>query len=251
MTEHFFIIGAQRSGTTYLYHLLDEHPEICMARPLRPEPKFFLKNELYARGLEYYETCYFPDCGQTQLRGEKSASYMESALAAERLATHYPQAKIIILLRDPIERAISNYWFSHNHGLETWPIEKAFWEESSRETPYDPSVSVNPFHYLRRGRYMDFIDVYDRLFPPEQVCGLIYEQLLGNLSQVQALYRFLGAAATFAPQRLHQASNASQQEDYALSPDLRRFLADYFAEANGRLTARFGFDLRSWWPSCL
>ena len=61
MTEHFFIIGAQRSGTTYLYHLLDEHPEICMARPLRPEPKFFLKNELYARGLEYYETCYFPD----------------------------------------------------------------------------------------------------------------------------------------------------------------------------------------------
>ena len=61
MTRHFFIAGAQRSGTTYLYRLLDEHPEIEMAKPERPEPKFFLLDELHARGLKFYENHFFPN----------------------------------------------------------------------------------------------------------------------------------------------------------------------------------------------
>jgi hypothetical protein len=84
MTEHFFIIGAQRTGTTYLYHLLAEHPEIEMAQPLKPEPKYFLIDSLFAQGLETYQTRYFSGKSGVWLRGEKSTSYIESEKAAER-----------------------------------------------------------------------------------------------------------------------------------------------------------------------
>src|SRR5262245_35557105 len=57
----FLIAGAPRSGTTWLYHLLDRHPQIYMARPVRPEPKFFLVDELYDRGWQFYVDTWFAD----------------------------------------------------------------------------------------------------------------------------------------------------------------------------------------------
>ena len=86
MFEHFFIAGAQRSGTSYLYHILAEHPEIEMAKPLRPEPKFFHVDALFERGLDYYRHHFFEGKAGAWLRGEKSTSYMESEKAAGRAA---------------------------------------------------------------------------------------------------------------------------------------------------------------------
>jgi hypothetical protein len=60
--SRFFIVGAQRSGTTYLWHALNHHPEICMASPVRPEPKFFMQEELWKKGKDYYERAYFSEC---------------------------------------------------------------------------------------------------------------------------------------------------------------------------------------------
>jgi hypothetical protein len=165
MNDHFFIAGAQRSATTYLYHLLAEHPEIEMAQPVRPEPKFFLVDELFEHGLAYYRERFFPGKPGARLRGEKSTSYMESEIAAQRIARCFPESHILFLLRDPIERAISNYWFSVNNGLESLPLEEAFRREEERWQQYDRSrVSVSPYAYLRRGRYIDFIEVYERYF---------------------------------------------------------------------------------------
>lgn len=252
MSKHFFIVGAQRSGTTYLYHMLDEHPEIEMAQPLRPEPKFFLQNELYAQGLAYYESHYFPGKDGAWLQGEKTTSYLEYPLVAQRLAASYPKAHILILMRDPIKRALSNYWFSHKHGLETWSLEKALMANpEERITDLEAKVSVNPFAYLRRGRYMDYIDAYDRYFPPAQIYGVLMEQILGNLSKIQAVYAYLGVDSNFRPSGLYQQINANDQyRAEELSSRLRRELADYFADANGRLADRFGFNLTKWWASC-
>ena len=251
MCKHFFIIGAQRSATTHLYTLLAEHPEIEMAQPLTPEPKFFLQDELYGQGLAHYETHYFPGKAGAWLKGEKSTSYMEYAHVAQRLAISYPEARILILMRDPIERALSNYWFSHNHGLEKWPLEKALLAQPEERIVDIPAmISVNPFAYLQRGRYMDYITGYDCLFPPEQIYGMLTEQLPGNLTQIRAVYAYLDVASDFQPAGLHKQVNASQSREETLSPRLRRTLMNYFAEANGRLAARFGFDLAQWWPSC-
>src|SRR6266576_1930600 len=107
MHDHFVIVGAQRCGTTYLYRLLDEHPEIEMAKPLWPEPKFFLDDERYPLGLPYYESQFFSE-PETRVRGEKSTSYIESETAAQRIKATLPEAAVLVVLRDPVLRAISN-----------------------------------------------------------------------------------------------------------------------------------------------
>ena len=85
MSNRFFcIIGAQRSGSTYLYQVLDEHPEITMARPLRPEPKFFLDVAAWKKGREHYLARHFSDASPSAILGEKSTSYYERPVVAPR-----------------------------------------------------------------------------------------------------------------------------------------------------------------------
>src|SRR5206468_2663893 len=91
----FIIGGAPRSGTTWLYHLLDRHPDIYMAKPVKPEPKFFLVDQLYERGLEYYATTWFAAAGDARLAGEKSTDYLESSAAADRIARDLPRVNLV------------------------------------------------------------------------------------------------------------------------------------------------------------
>jgi hypothetical protein len=245
--EHFFIAGAQRSGTTYLYQLLAEHPEIEMAKPLRPEPKFFLLDPLFERGLEYYEYHFFEGKRTARLRGEKSTSYIESEQAAQRIVSCFPEAKILFLLRDPIERAISNYWFSVNSGLETMSMTKAFLHETERWLYYDDaSTSVSPYGYLKRGHYIDYISMYERYFPAESLRVMLYEQFVGSAAEVHDLYAFLGVDPDFIPSTLYQIINKGDKPDSTLAPDLEQYLVNHFAESNARLAEHIGLTLTEW-----
>lgn len=250
MNDHrrFFVVGAQRSGTTYLYHVLNEHPEIEMAAPLRPEPKFFLRSEINDDDLARYEAAHFSGQDGAWLRGEKSTSYIESEIAAQNIAAIFPEAKIIIIVRNPVERAISNYWFSVNNALETEPMAYAFRHEEERRENYDRTrFSVSPFAYLSRGRYIDYVALYERFFPPEQINILVFEQFFAQPERVQALYVWLGVSTDFVPPSLEQRFNASRKQDAPpLVPDLNRYLADYFAGPNAELAARLGIDLQQW-----
>src|SRR5262245_37213050 len=120
MHDHFVIIGAQRCGTTYLTRLLDEHPDVEMAKPFRPEPKFFLDDGAFGRGLDHYDARFFTD-DRARVRGEKSTSYIESELAIERIASLLPDAQVVVVVRDPVSRAVSNHRFSTEHGVEHLP----------------------------------------------------------------------------------------------------------------------------------
>ena len=82
----FIIAGAPRSGTTWLYSLLERHPDVYVAKPVTPEPKFFLVDSLYERGLEFYSKTWFAPAPSGAMAGEKSTNYLESAPAAERIA---------------------------------------------------------------------------------------------------------------------------------------------------------------------
>src|SRR6266550_685043 len=101
----FIIAGAPRSGTTWLYELLDRHPDVHMAKPLKPEPKFFLRDDEYAKGLEYYSTKWFEGVEPSKIAGEKSTDYLESSAAAARIAKNLSDVKLIFLLREPVSRA--------------------------------------------------------------------------------------------------------------------------------------------------
>jgi hypothetical protein len=245
MSEHFFIVGAQRSGTTYLYHILDEHPQIEMARPMRPEPKFFHTDSLFEKGLSYYEKHFFSDTA-IQLKGEKSTTYIESEKAARRIAGCYPQAKILIMLRNPIDRAISNYWFSVNNGLENLPIDQAFFREDERCRDYDPEkISVSPYAYLSRGRYIDYLLMYETYFPAENIKVMLYEQLVGSGSHIKNLYAFLGVS-DLIPAMLHTTVNKGNKPDAPLPSELYQYLVDYFAESNARLAQHLNLSLSEW-----
>ena len=247
MPDHFFIVGAQRSGTTYLYHLLAEHPEIEMAQPVRPEPKFFLTDACFEQGLARYREQFFPGKPGARLRGEKSTSYMESEFAARRIAQCFPGAQILFLLRDPIERALSNYRFSVSSGLEPLPLEEAFRRENERWQQYDRTrVSVSPYAYLRRGRYIDFIEMYERYFARDRLVILLNERLVGNAAVLQALYARLGVSPDYLPAGLHRVVNESAELPVVLSTSLEADLVAYYADANAALAQRFGLDLACW-----
>lgn len=244
--NHLFIVGAQRSGSTYLYHLLDSHPEVNMAKPVRPEPKFFLNDDLCSRGREFYEATYFSDvAGRTRYLGEKSTSYIESLPAARRIRDFYPDARVLLILRDPVQRAWSNYRFSVQHRLETLSFEAALAVEQERLACNGHSTSVNPYAYRRRGHYIHFIKDYLTVFPAGQLKILIFEELVNNLGSVQGLYRWLGIDSCFIPSTLERVVNAGTAEG---KPPVATFrhLALGYEESVAELEEHLGRRLDVW-----
>jgi len=249
VSDHCFIVGAQRCGTTYLYHLLDRHPQVVMARPVRPEPKFFLDDARYAGGVAAHDTLFPPKPG-ARLKGEKGTSYLESDVAAERIAALFPDARIVVLVRDPVARAVSHWRFSVENGVETLPMEEAFRKEAERREAYDRSrFSVSPFAYLKRGRYVEDLERWTERFPREHIRVLVSESFQGSAAALADLYAWLGVDPAFRPEGLEEPVNPSRPPAAgtdALTPETAAYLKDYFADANGRLAERFGLDLSVW-----
>ena len=246
VADHFVIVGAQRCGTTYLYRLLDEHPEIEMAKPLRPEPKFFLDDEHYALGLPYYESQYFSDPG-TRVRGEKSTSYIESSVAAQRIKATLPRADLIVLLRDPVLRSLSNYRFSVQNGVEPLPLADAIHAAATGIREWDHTrFSVSPFDYLARGRYADYLERFSRFVAPEQIHVVLFEELVGNGAVIADLYARLGVDPGFRPAGTANVVNASDPAGEQPGDDLDAWMREYFREPNARLETMLGRPLP--WP---
>jgi len=234
------IAGAQRSGTTYLYGLLDDHPDIEMAKPVRPEPKFFLDDERYARGLSYYESEYFSEPA-TRVRGEKSTSYVESEVAAQRIKAMLPGALVVVVVRDPVARAASNYRFSVQAGNEDLPLDEALRASADETRPWDTErFSVSPHAYLPRGRYADYLERFSRHVPRDQIHVVVFEELVADGAVIADLYSRLGVDAGFVPARLGVAANATEPDDERLDPGLAAWLREYYREPNARLATFLG-----------
>jgi len=254
MPEHFFVVGAQRSGTTYLHRVLDEHPGIAMARPVWPEPKFFFDDEKYVAGVDWYEETFFAHAKPSQLRGEKSVGYLESEVAADRIAAAFPTARIVAILRNPVDRAISNYRFSVENGIETLPIDEAMTIDETHRAQRDGRwfvvndlrIAANPFIYRRRGRYVEDLRGYTRRFGKDRVHVMVFEDVVGSSDGVARLYRFLGVDPDFAPPTLPSVVNAASNAPTAVADSLRRHLAEHFAPSNRALADEFELDLSSW-----
>ncbi len=245
--RHLLVIGAQRCGTTYLSSMLDAHPDIAMARPARPEPKVFMSDELATRGLDWYHTTYFAHATTESVLGEKSTSYLEDGEAAERAASVLGPAQIVVQLRDPVERAVSNWRFSSKHGLEDRPLGQALAETLHEPRSWDPKVSsVSPYAYLERGRFIDYLEPWYASFP-----DTVHVRFLEDVSSLRAtsadLYDQVGVDPRFPPPGEGRRVNESEGDAPELDEELVRRLRAYFRESDLRLSRRLGRPLP--WPS--
>ena len=245
--RHLLIIGGQRCGTTGLVALLEGHPEIAMARPARPEPKVFMSADLAARGLEWYEQTYFAHATTEVLLGEKSTSYIEDASAAARAAEVLGVAEILVQLRDPVKRAVSNWRFSTHHGAEDRPLEQALTENLAGPRAWDRAkTSVSPFAYLERGRYIDYLEPWFAAFPGHLHVRFL-EDHLADPSSVGRLFEALGVDPSYEPPDRTRKVNESSGPAPRLDPALETRLRSYYADSDARLRERLGRDLP--WPA--
>jgi len=190
---NFIGIGAQRTGTSWTYACLYEHPEICA--PIK-EIHFFSRPR-YAEGVVWYEA-HFNKCKESQKVGEFSTSYLYSKESAERIYNTYPDAKIIVILRNPMERAVSQYGNAVKGGEipETMPF----------ETYAETEASV-----LEQGKYAEQLERYFSYFKREQMLILIHEDAKKDPQAfIQGVYAFLGVDAEFVPSMLHETVNTTR-----------------------------------------
>jgi len=113
-SKHFFILGAAKCGTSSLYYYLDQHPEILMSTP--KETLFFEKE--YHQGVDYFRSKYFPNYNGETFLGEARHRNLYLPYIPDRLAKSFPDAKLIIMLRNPVDRAYSHYVHCKNRGIE-------------------------------------------------------------------------------------------------------------------------------------
>jgi Sulfotransferase domain len=245
--ERFFVVGAQRCGTTYLHGVLDAHPEIEMAKPVWPEPKFFIGSSFAEQGVDYYERHFFDPGSTARLKGEKSTSYIEYELAARRIAETYPRSVVVMVFRDPVERAISNYWFSVRNGVETLSMEQAFSTEKERLNDYDGErFSASPFAYLKRGHYARYFRLWNRYFERDQIKMLIFERLVADRTYLRTVYQALRVDPSFVPPNAEDRVNAADGVGNGITPELREFLGDHFRDSIAELCEVIGDRLEEW-----
>lgn len=244
--RHLIVGGAQRSGTSLLWHLLDAHPDIEMSRPLHPEPKYFLDERAWRERPEAYTKRLFGRRPDSLLLGEKSTSYMERPEAAARIRELLPEARIVFVLRDPVERAVSNYWFSVEHGVETVPMEEAFAREEERLDAYDRDrFSVSPFAYVTRGLYDELLRPWEAIFPPAQMKLVLFERLVQGTSELRRLLRFLGVSTAWVPDRAPPPVHPGRRR-HEPPARLRRALEERFRRSSSALAERHDLDLSCW-----
>lgn len=194
----FLIIGAQKGGTTSLHEYLAEHP--LVAPPTTKEVHYF--DHAYHRGPEWYRAHFSPPGRPGEITGESTPYYLFHPLVPARVARDLPESKLIVILRNPVDRAFSH----HNHeralGYEDLPFEEAIGREADRlageemrirEHPRYRSFSHQHHSYIARSRYAGQLERWFQHFDRDRFLLLSSEELFedprGALVEAQ---RFLG-----------------------------------------------------------
>lgn len=188
----FVIIGAMKCGTTSLFRWLGAQPEVWL--PEIKEPHFFSRDDRWRRGIDWYASL-FAQAGPDFVTGEASASYSDphrSPVAADRMARLLPDARLIYLVRDPVERLRSHYRHEVQRSRERRPLVEAL---------RDPD---NP--YLRSSLYHRALAPYLDRFPWERVLVARLEDLIGGSAWNQVLTH-IGLPHRAPPREVHNVSS--------------------------------------------
>jgi len=252
MEPSFLIVGAQRCGTTSMFKTLRQHPAV-IAPPLQKGIHYFDKN--YAEGPGWYRS-HFPLRAAARLRGrgdadtpitgESSPYYMFHPLAADRIARDLPGVRLIVLLRDPVERAISAYTHEKARGFETETFERALELEPERiagerekmlaQEGYD-SFHLQHNAYLTRGQYIEQLERLEGIFGRDRLHVVDSNDFFERPAPVYAaVLEFLGLSAYDGA--VFEQHNARPRSPMA--GDLSARLDEHFRPFDERLEAWLG-----------
>jgi hypothetical protein len=223
----FLGIGVQKGGTTTLQRLLEQHPGACL--PAAKELHYFSLH--YGQGEDWYRQ-HFAGAASSQRRGEITPYYLFHPAAPQRIRALLPQVKLVVLLRDPVERALSQYFHSVRLGLEPLALEPALAAEEERLAGAEPALqaadgrhsSHQEHSYLARSRYERQLPAWEALFPSEQLLVLRSEDFFRSPAQLwPQLLCFLGLERCALPP-LERPANAGRGEAAAVPVATRRKL---------------------------
>jgi hypothetical protein len=249
---NYLIIGAAKCGTSSLYRYLNQHPEIKPA--LTKEVRFF--DKYYDRGINRYRVSFpFKDLLRRKyVTGESTPRYLDHPHAPKRIKAVIPNARFIVLLRNPIDRAYSMYNMRVRTRRENLSFDEAIKQEKKRtegefqKMELDENYYSRPyFHhaYLDRGIYVDKLQRWMTIFPKEQFLIIKSEDLFKNTSETyNKVLKFLG----LPPHELNSYPNlGGVNKMKPIEPPLRKQLTEFFKPHNERLYKFLGknFDWES------
>lgn len=257
---NFLVIGVGKAGTTSLYRYLGQHPQIGMSR--LKEPKFLLyaghlmspipgkTPHFRVTTVEEYEAL-FSDYEDRPARGEVTPTYIiypEQTIYGIR--KYVPDARVIAVFRQPVDRAYSNYLMHVRNGNETLA---SFPEALRAESAGEMRTDDRPRSYIGRGFYLERMRKFLQAFPRERFLFLLYDDLVQDPALLlRSIFQFLGVRETFTPDfnirynagawprsrlanRFIKSSNPGKKILMRLIPDaVRRRLVDRFHAANMR-----------------
>lgn len=188
----FLVIGAQKSGTSWLHEMLRQHPGIFV--PEMKEVHFFIRPEhsrfsRLEKGWDWYQELYRPH--QSQVTGDVTPDYIYWDYCAEAIASQQPDTKIIAILRHPVDRAYSQYWMSRRNETHTLSFEACLEQHEA---------------LVNRGKYAEQLERFFTRFPHENIRIMFYEEIFTDPAPfIAELYRFLGVESDFKPSGLDSA----------------------------------------------
>lgn len=207
MKPNFIGIGAQKCASTWLYRILADHPQAGVST--EKEVDFF--SYRFDHGYRWYERRFAHYRGQgKRALGEISPSYFCDPAAAERAARYAPEAKILVSLRDPVERAISN----HRHEVRVGHV-------PADDTTFESGLANNPM-YVEQGRYATHLRRWLGVFPADRVLVVFMDDIGRDPAGVaRTVYEFLGLDASFVPPGTRERVNASFATRYPALSELK------------------------------
>lgn len=179
-------IGAAKAGTTTLFELMRQHPAVAVTSV--KETNFFFDDAKFLNGFSWFLDTYYPNSTDKRVLFEADPAYMCSRKSLERIKACDPHARIVMMLRNPAERAFSQWLYHAQMGRTAESFAEAIDQEPSRITDGPPSV--NRWGYVERGRYGKYLRQLYEVFPPEQTYCIVFEHFMRD--QGGEFRRFIG-----------------------------------------------------------
>lgn len=238
----FIIIGTQKGGTTALFEMLSRHPEVSPSRV--KEVHYFDIN--YHRGERWYRRHFHRT--DAQRCGEASPYYLYHPMVPDRLKALVPAARLIVILRDPVERALSHYFHSVRRGYETLPMLEALMAEDRRlsgaaeglDRPDGTSFAHQHFSYLARSRYPEQIERWRKRFDDSRILLLSNRDLRASPDQTYArVCEFLDITTIPAPSLTRELGGGNPEAPKAA----REYLTAQLSDVAAVVKAEYGLTL--------